>query len=38
MANSVDPDETPHLRRHIRVYTVYSGLSVRVHAINRVPN
>ena len=31
VANSVDPDETPHLRRLIRVYTVCSGLSDRIY-------
>ena len=34
VANSVDPDETLHLRRLTRVYTVCSGLSDRIYALN----
>ena len=33
MANSVDPDQTPLLRRLIWVYTVCPGLSVRINRI-----
>ena len=33
MANSVDPDETPHLRRLIRVYTVCSDLADQIHEL-----
>ena len=33
MDGSVDPDETPHLWRLIRVYTVCSGLSDWIYAI-----
>ena len=32
-ANSVDPDETPRLRRLIWVYTVCSGLSVQIQTV-----
>ena len=34
MANSVDPDETPRLRRLIWVYTVCSRLSGQMHTLN----
>ena len=33
VTNSVDPDETPRLRRLIWVYTVCSGLSDQIHAV-----
>ena len=33
VANSVDPDEKPRLRRLIWVYTVCSGLSDQIHII-----
>ena len=31
--NSVDPDETPRLRRLIWVYTVSLGLSDQIHTV-----
>ena len=33
VANSVDPDETLHLRRLIWVYTVCSGLSDQIYTV-----
>ena len=36
VANSVDPNESHVLRRLIWVYTVCSGLSVRIHMVNKV--
>ena len=36
MANSVDPDQTPHLRRPIWVCTVCSDLSVQWPSVNTV--
>ena len=33
VANSVDPDESPHLRHLIWVYTVCSGLSDKINTI-----
>ena len=33
MISSVDPDETPHLRCLIWVYTVCSGLSDQIHTV-----
>ena len=36
VANSVDPDETPHLRCLIWVYTVCSGMSVPILMVNTV--
>ena len=38
VANSADPDQTPHMRRLIRVYTVCSGLSVQILSVNMENN